>query len=110
MLTTHGSVVRRGRSGDEFMTIPFTRGASSRSHRAGRVAPVTFPGRYPGFTQLCEPAQRYEIRFQPAARRAIAQRLPEAAAAAVLEFCDSSGVSGSRSAFLTSHWPARTNA
>jgi len=35
-----------------------------------------------------EPAQRFEIRFQPAARRAIAQRLPEAAAAAVLEFCD----------------------
>jgi mRNA interferase RelE/StbE len=35
-----------------------------------------------------EPAQRYEIRFQPAARRAMAQRLPESAAAAVLEFCD----------------------
>ena len=35
-----------------------------------------------------EPGQRYEIRFQPAARRAIAQRLPEAVAAAVLEFCD----------------------
>lgn len=35
-----------------------------------------------------EPAQRYEIRFQPAARRAISQRLPEAVAAAVLEFCD----------------------
>jgi mRNA interferase RelE/StbE len=34
------------------------------------------------------PAQRYEVRFQPAARRAIAQRLPEAVAAAVLEFCD----------------------
>jgi mRNA interferase RelE/StbE len=33
-------------------------------------------------------AERYEIRFQPAARRAIAQRLPEAVAAAVLEFCD----------------------
>jgi len=33
-------------------------------------------------------AQRYEIRFQPAARRAIAQRLPEAVAKAVLEFCD----------------------
>ena len=33
------------------------------------------------------PSQRYEIRFQPAARRAIAQRLPEAVAAA-LEFCD----------------------
>lgn len=31
---------------------------------------------------------RYEIRFQPAARRAIAQRLPEAVAAAVLEFCE----------------------
>jgi mRNA interferase RelE/StbE len=35
-----------------------------------------------------EPAQPYEVRFQPAARRAIAQRLPEAVAAAVLEFCD----------------------
>jgi mRNA interferase RelE/StbE len=34
-----------------------------------------------------EPPQRYEIRFQPAARRAIAERLPEAVAAAVLEFC-----------------------
>jgi mRNA interferase RelE/StbE len=34
-----------------------------------------------------EPEQ-YEIRFQPAARRAIAERLPEAVAAAVLEFCE----------------------
>ena len=34
-----------------------------------------------------EPAQPYEVRFQPAARRAIAQRLPEAVAVAVLEFC-----------------------
>jgi len=34
------------------------------------------------------PPERYEIRFQPAARRAIAQRLPEAVAAAVLEFCE----------------------
>jgi mRNA interferase RelE/StbE len=32
--------------------------------------------------------ERYEVRFQPAARRAISQRLPEAVAAAVLEFCD----------------------
>jgi mRNA-degrading endonuclease RelE of RelBE toxin-antitoxin system len=32
--------------------------------------------------------QRYEIRFQPAARRAIAERLPETVAAAVLEFCE----------------------
>lgn len=31
--------------------------------------------------------ERYEIRFQPAARRAIAERLPESVAAAVLEFC-----------------------
>jgi mRNA interferase RelE/StbE len=30
---------------------------------------------------------RYEIRLQPAARRAIAQGLPESVAAAVLEFC-----------------------
>jgi mRNA interferase RelE/StbE len=35
-----------------------------------------------------EPARPYEIRFQAAARRAISQRLPEAVAAAVLEFCD----------------------
>jgi mRNA interferase RelE/StbE len=35
-----------------------------------------------------EPEQRYEIRFQPAARRAIANRLPETVAAAVLVFCD----------------------
>jgi mRNA interferase RelE/StbE len=35
-----------------------------------------------------EHAQRYEIRFQAAARRAIAERLPETVAAAVLEFCD----------------------
>jgi mRNA-degrading endonuclease RelE of RelBE toxin-antitoxin system len=33
------------------------------------------------------PAERYQVRFQPAARRAISQRLPEAVAAAVLEFC-----------------------
>lgn len=32
---------------------------------------------------------RYELRFQPAARRSIAQRLPEPVAAAVLELCDS---------------------
>jgi len=32
--------------------------------------------------------ERDEIRFQPAARRAIAERLPEAVAAAVLEFCE----------------------
>ena len=35
-----------------------------------------------------EPERRYEIRFQPAARRAVAQRLPETVAAAVLEFCE----------------------
>ena len=34
------------------------------------------------------PPQRYEIRFQPAGRRAIAERLPESVAAAVLEFCE----------------------
>lgn len=32
--------------------------------------------------------ERYEIRFQPAARRGIAERLPESVAAAVLEFCE----------------------
>lgn len=35
-----------------------------------------------------EPARRYEVCFQPAARRAISHRLPETVAAAVLEFCD----------------------
>jgi len=35
-----------------------------------------------------EPGQRYQIRFQPAARRAVSQRLPETVAAAVLEFCE----------------------
>ncbi len=34
------------------------------------------------------PDERYDIRFQPAARRAISHRLPETVAAAVLEFCD----------------------
>ena len=37
---------------------------------------------------MADPAQRSEIRFQPAAPRAIAQQLPEAVAAAALEFCD----------------------
>ena len=35
-----------------------------------------------------DPAGRYDIRFQSAARRAISHRLPETVAAAVLEFCD----------------------
>jgi mRNA interferase RelE/StbE len=35
-----------------------------------------------------EASARFDLRFQPAARRAIAGRLPEAVAAAVLEFCD----------------------
>jgi mRNA interferase RelE/StbE len=35
-----------------------------------------------------EPGQQYQIRFQPAARRAIAERLPETVAAAVLKFCE----------------------
>lgn len=35
-----------------------------------------------------ESGERYQIRFQPAARRAISQRLPESVAAAVIEFCD----------------------
>lgn len=34
------------------------------------------------------PAGRYDIRFQPAARRAISRGLPETVAAAVLEFCE----------------------
>jgi mRNA interferase RelE/StbE len=33
-------------------------------------------------------APRYDVRFQPAARRAVSHRLPETVAAAVLEFCD----------------------
>jgi mRNA interferase RelE/StbE len=33
-------------------------------------------------------SQPYDVRFQPAARRALAQRLPESVATAVLEFCD----------------------
>jgi mRNA-degrading endonuclease RelE of RelBE toxin-antitoxin system len=36
---------------------------------------------------VTSPPPRYEIRFQPAARRAVSHRLPEAVAAAVLEFC-----------------------
>lgn len=35
-----------------------------------------------------EDAPAYDVRFQPATRRAIAQRLPESVAAAALEFCD----------------------
>jgi mRNA interferase RelE/StbE len=35
-----------------------------------------------------DPAGRYDVRFQPAACRAISHRLPETVAAAVLEFCD----------------------
>lgn len=31
---------------------------------------------------------RYEVRFLPAARRALSERLPESVAAAVIEFCD----------------------
>ncbi|MGH8573836.1 MAG: type II toxin-antitoxin system RelE family toxin [Gammaproteobacteria bacterium] len=34
------------------------------------------------------PAGRFEVRVQPAARRAMAERLPEAIAAAVLDFLD----------------------
>jgi mRNA-degrading endonuclease RelE of RelBE toxin-antitoxin system len=33
-------------------------------------------------------AERFEVRVQPAARRALAERLPEAVAAAVVEFLD----------------------
>ena len=35
-------------------------------------------------------AGRFDVRVQPAARRALAERLPEAVAAAVLEFLDGS--------------------
>ncbi|TDH53659.1 type II toxin-antitoxin system RelE family toxin [Mycobacterium talmoniae] len=37
---------------------------------------------------MTESAEPYQVRFQPAARSAITERLPEAVAAAVLEFCD----------------------
>ena len=40
--------------------------------------------------------ERYEIRFQAAARRAISERLPESVAAAVIEFCDASLALGPR--------------
>ena len=40
--------------------------------------------------------ERYEIRFQPAARRAVSERLPESVAAAVIEFCDASLALGPR--------------
>lgn len=33
-------------------------------------------------------AERFDVRVQPAARRALAERVPEAVAAAVLEFLD----------------------
>lgn len=33
------------------------------------------------------PTERYDVRFQPPARRAITERLPETVAAAVLAFC-----------------------
>lgn len=39
-------------------------------------------------TQEKNQAQRHELRFQPSARRSIAERLPEPVAAAVLEFCE----------------------
>jgi mRNA interferase RelE/StbE len=37
---------------------------------------------------MTSPPERFAVRFQPAARRAVAIILPEAVAAAVLEFCD----------------------
>ena len=36
---------------------------------------------------ICHSTSHVEIKFQPAARRAIVERLPESVAAAVLEFC-----------------------
>lgn len=41
-------------------------------------------------------SERYEIRFHAAARRAIAERLPESVAAAVLEFCEAALALGPR--------------
>lgn len=43
-----------------------------------------------------DPAQRYDLHFLPAARRAISHRLPEPVAAAVLEFCDQALASNPR--------------
>ena len=42
----------------------------------------------PASSQRRVNGERYEVRFQAAARRAIAERLPESVAAAVLEFCE----------------------
>ena len=53
------------------------RGSTSR--RSVPTSPVAVPRAVDG--------PPYEVRFQPAARKAIAQRLPEAVAAAVVEFC-----------------------
>ena len=39
-------------------------------------------------TETPEDDDRFEVRFMPPARRAIAERLPESVAAAVIEFCD----------------------
>ena len=47
----------------------------------------TWPGAVPPARDQ-QPEGPYQIRFQPAARRAISHRLPEAVAAAVLKFCD----------------------
>lgn len=43
----------------------------------------------PGVVTVAVSTERFEIRFQAPARRAIADRLPESVAAAVLEFCES---------------------
>jgi mRNA interferase RelE/StbE len=59
--------------------------ATSRYHRYGSPGSGPTP-RHRHVT--AEPGQRHEIRFQPAARRAIAQRLPEGVAAAALKFCE----------------------
>ena len=76
------------------VTVPQERGRGHKlvlragtDPRHGHGSPGSGPA--PGHRHVtAEPAQRYEIRFQPAARRAIAQRLPEGVAAAVLMFCE----------------------
>lgn len=36
---------------------------------------------------MSDPARPWRVRFQPSARRALSERLPEPVAAAVIEFC-----------------------
>jgi mRNA interferase RelE/StbE len=57
------------------MTVPV--GCCHPDHSSGFQRAVTVPA-----------GEKYDIRFQLAARRAISERLPESVAAVVLDFCD----------------------